>query len=237
MLSWVVALNEGQHPRPAWQGHLQPLSCIIQPHPHPAQPAAPSRLQELIPIPSVSSGHLSFLVPCPFSLLGTLAFSTQCGSAADKGSIYTPIPTYKPSTPPSHLPYPLLHPSWKSPRFAGHPNPLRCQHRGPKSPHPLPATSPGAGGICRRTDGHRVPADGARAGGCRHHAAQNQSTALALRDGFIQRTKGLKMCQHSQPDGKALRTPSAEVLAGAPELAWKGTLQCIPLPLPAPSTP
>lgn len=216
MLSWVVALDEGQHPCPAWKGHLQPLSCIAQLHPHPAQPAAPSRLQKPVPIPSVNSGQLSFLVPCPFSLLGTLAFSIQCGSAADKGSIHTPIPTYKPLTPPSHHPCPLLHPSWKSPHFAGHPNLLRCQHRGPTNPHPLLATFPGAGGFCRRGGGCRVPADGAQAGGCRHRTAQNQSTALTPRDRFIQRTKGLKMCQHSQSDGKALRAPPADMLAGAP---------------------
>lgn len=126
MLSWVVAPDEGgQHPCPAWTGHLQSLSYIAQLHPHPAQPTAPSWLQELIPVPSFSSGQLSFLVPSPSSLLGTLAFFIQCGSAVDTGSIHTPIPTYKPSTPPSHPLSPLLHPSWGASRFAGHASPFR----------------------------------------------------------------------------------------------------------------
>lgn len=75
MLSWVVALDEGgQHPCPARTGHLQSLSCIAQHHPHPAQPTAPSQLQELIPVSSCSSGKLSLLVPSPSSLLGNTCF-------------------------------------------------------------------------------------------------------------------------------------------------------------------
>ena len=94
MLSCMVALNEeGQHPRPAQIGHLQPLSCIAQLYPHPVQPTAPSWLQELNPIPSFSPGQLSFLVPSSSSLLETFAFSIHCGSAADIGSIHTPTPT------------------------------------------------------------------------------------------------------------------------------------------------
>lgn len=193
MLSWVVALDEGgQHPHPARPGHPQPLSCITQLHPHPAQPTVASWLQEMIPVPRFSSGQLSFLVPSPSSLLGTLAFSIRCGSAADMGSIHTPIPAYKPSTPPSHPLSPLCHPSRGVTCFAGHASLLRCQLRGPMSPRPLPATSPGTGGFCRHDGGHGVPAYRARAGGCQHSTAQNQSTALAARDGFIQRTKGLK---------------------------------------------
>lgn len=152
MLRWVVAPDAGgQHPHPDWPGHPQPFSCITQLHPHPAQPTDPSRLQELILITSFSLEQLSFLVPSPSSLLGTLAFSIRCGSAADMGSIHTPIPAYKPSIPPSHLLSPLLHPSYGAPHFAGH---TRCQRRGPTSPRPLPATSPGAGGFCRH-DGER----------------------------------------------------------------------------------
>lgn len=65
--------------------------------------------------------------------------------------------------------------------------------------------------------------------------AQNQSTALAPRDGFIQRTKGLKMSQRSQPDGKALHAQPAEMLAGPPEPARRCTPQRAALLLPPPA--
>jgi len=165
------------------------------------------------------------LIPSPSSLLGILASFMRCGSAADMGSTHTPIPSYKPSTPPSHSLSHLLHSSWGAPCFAGHASPLSCQHRGPMSPCPLPATSPSAGGFRRHNGRRGVPAHGVRAGGCQHSAAQNQSTALTPRDVFIQRTKGLKMRQRFQPDGKALHAQPAEVLTGPPAPARRCTPQ------------
>lgn len=82
------------------------------------------------------------VIPSSFCLLSAgehlLSLWRKCGSAADMGIIHTPIPAYKPSTPPSHPLSPLFYPSQGAACFAGHASPLGCQRRGPTSP-PTPA--------------------------------------------------------------------------------------------------
>lgn len=172
-LRWVVAPDAGgQHPHPDWPAHPQPFSCIAQLHPHPAQPTDPSRLQELILITSFSLEQLSFLVPSPSSLLGTLAFSIRCGSAADMGSTIPPFPPINPpSLLPTSSPLPSIHPG-EHPALQGTPARSGASAEVPRVPVPCLPPPQVLEGFAGTMASAGVPPHGARAGGCRHSAAQ-----------------------------------------------------------------